>query len=189
MGPHPRRIGAVGFRHSMRSPSRRSVASAATAKAASRNPSVAQLAGRTAMSYPARLSHGPAEPADGPRSMISSSAGRNRYFCRRSPTTQSPQIAPISNCKKTGGPPPFSCGIDYFTRGVLPAAAPAPRFFTNNHAQPATPPKSAGARQSQLRSVSHKLLLLQCSRLLSRSHGGGRVDRGLCLPSSAAGYR
>src|SRR5215471_18815988 len=66
MGPQPQPIGAVGFRHSMRSPSRRSVASDATAKAASRNPSVAQFAGRTAMSYPARLSHGPAEPADGP---------------------------------------------------------------------------------------------------------------------------
>src|SRR5215472_9921483 len=74
---------------------------------------------------------------------------RHRLPQRRPPTTQSPQIAPISNRKKTGGPPPFSCGIDYFTRRVLPAASPAPRFFTNNHAQLATPPKSAGARQSQ----------------------------------------
>jgi hypothetical protein len=44
------------------------------------------------------------------------------------------QIAPNGNLKsqEIGASLPFSCRIDYFTRGVLPAASTVPRFFTDD---------------------------------------------------------
>jgi hypothetical protein len=136
----------------------------------------------------------PSRTSGWPRSMISSSAGRNRSFGRSSrsrhrvphaddpPPNRANRAKRESQIAKTGAPPPFS---------ISPAAFCQPPQRLRDASRTTT--HSSQRHQSlRARDRASAICLAQspCSRLLSRSHGdGGRIDRGLRLPSSAAGYR